>query len=99
MTERVAKIRDERRISEIPKVLPVRIDFRNQMIPHVDLDVLAIRANHGDVKALIAIAARPIERRFQYYLFFWIALRFVKTGSGFRNTKDIRDPVIADTIA
>src|SRR6185369_8496312 len=94
-----ANVRDKRRVREIAEVLLVRIDVRHQTIADVDLQVLAVRANHRDVEALVAIAARPVKRGLQHDLFFWITLRLVKTSGRFRNPKDVRDAVIANTIA
>ena len=93
-----ANVRDERRVGQMGKGLAIGISLSHQTIPDIDLQVLAVRTDHRDIEALVAIAARPVERRFQHDLFFRIALRTVETRSGLGNAKDVTDAVITNTI-
>ena len=76
-----------------------RLHLGDHPAADVVAQLLAVRANERLSEGLVLIAAGPVERRFEHDLFRRIALRPVESRRRLRNAKDIRNAVVADTVA
>src|SRR5204863_1792115 len=72
--EEAAQGNAEWRVFKVRKFCSIRIGFHDQLAVNVELQMLAVRADHSFRKSNRFVAARPMECRLQNHFFRRIAL-------------------------
>ena len=81
------------------ELLTVRVNFSDQPVIYINLQVVAVGTEDGFGEAHRFVASRPVECRFEHDFFGRVTLRLVETGSGFRLAEDVSNTVITDAVA
>ena len=103
----LAVFEDEGRVLKVVELgalgvaLGGKMPFRrlNAGVAEIELEVVAVGADHHLRKTDRLIAARPVEGGFEDDLFRGIALRLVEAGGGFVLAEDVGDTVVAEAVA
>src|SRR5215472_17300683 len=99
MPQAIAYVQHKRRIPEMLELLAIRVNFRDQVVIEVDLDVIAIRREYGFGEANRRVSPGPMKCRLQYAFFRWVALRLVESRRRLWFAEDVGHTVIADAVA
>src|SRR5260370_673171 len=96
--EELAELHNKRRIPKVWELFPVRIDFCDQLVRNVDLEVVAVGTDNSFGESNRCVPARPVKRWFEHDLFRRIALRLVESRARLRRAENVSDPVIANAV-
>ena len=99
LVKEFAEFDDEGCVLKMRELFAVGIDFGHQLVRDVELQMVAVGADHGLRKSDGFVAARPVECGLKHDFFRRIALRFIESRSRFGFAEDVGDAVIADAVA
>ena len=92
-------VENEGRIAKVAKITPVGIDLRDQFVIDIELEMVAVGADHSGVESDRFIPARPAEGGFQHNFLPRVALRFVKTRGGLGLAENVSHAVVTNAVA